>query len=110
MQVPFMQDMIKRIVEMDKRARELTDEAKRLRVGSEDRIIARKEELRGNYRAKAEERVELIKKAEVRNAETELREVLAKQKQTEAQLDALYAEKGDEWVARIVARATGDDK
>ena len=65
--VHSMQDMVERIVEMDKRARELTDEAKKLRVGSEDR-------------------------------------------KTQRQLDAIYAEKGDEWVARIVARATGDDK
>ena len=102
--------MVERIVEMDKRARELTDEAKRLRVGSEDRIKDKKEELRQGYRDRANERVEQIKKAEARTAESELKTVLARQKEIEARLDALYAEKGDEWVARIVARATGDDK
>ena len=105
-----MQDMVERIVEMDKRARELTDEAKRLRVGSEDRIRSKKEELRRGYRDRAEERVELIKKAEARNAEAELKAILERQKETRRQLDAIYADKGDEWVARIVARATGDDK
>ncbi len=105
-----MQDMVERIVEMDKRARELTDAAKKLRVGSEDRIRAKKEELRRGYRDRANERVELIKKAEVRNAEVELKSTLERQKQIEQRLDALYAEKGDEWVAKIVARATGDDK
>ncbi len=105
-----MQDMVERIVEMDKRARELTDEAKRLRVGSEDRIRAKKEELRRAYRDKADERVALIRKAEARNAEMELKAILERQKETQRQLDALYAEKGDEWVSAIVARATGDDK
>ena len=105
-----MQDMVERIVEMDKHARELTDEAKRLRVGSEDRIKAKKEELRRAYRDRADERVALIRKAEARNAETELKAILERQKESERQLDALYAEKGDEWVAAIVARATGDDK
>ena len=105
-----MQDMVERIVEMDKRARELTDEAKRLRVGSEDRIMAKKEELRQGYRDRAEERVELIKKAEARNAEVELKAILARQKEMERNLDELYRQKGDEWVASIVARATGDDK
>ena len=105
-----MQDMVERIVEMDKRARELTDEAKKLRVGSEDRIRAKKEELRRGYRDRAEERVELIKKAEARNAEAEHKAILARQKETQRQLDEIYAEKGDEWVAAIVARATGDDK
>ena len=54
--------------------------------------------------------MELIKKAEARNAEVELKAILERQKETQRQLDAIYAEKGDEWVARIVARATGDDK
>lgn len=105
-----MQDMVERIVEMDKHARELTDEAKRLRVGSEDRIRAKKEELRQGYRDRAEERVELIKKAEAKTAEVELRGILERQRKIGEQLDALYAEKGDEWVAKIVARATGDDR
>ena len=105
-----MQDMVERIVEMDKRARELTDEAKRLRVGSEDRIRAKKEELRRAYRDKADERVALIQKAEARNAEAELKAILERQKEAERQLDALYARMGDQWVNAIVARATGDDK
>ena len=105
-----MQDMVERIVEMDKRARELTDEAKRLRVGSEDRIRSKKEELRRGYRDRAEERVELIKKAEAKNAEIELKAILEKQNTIQRRLEELYALKGDEWVASIVAGATGDDK
>ncbi len=105
-----MQDMVERIVEMDKRARELTDEAKKLRVGSEDRIRAKKEELRQSYRDRVEERVELIKKAEAKNAEIELKAILEKQNTIQRRLEELYALKGDEWVASIVAGATGDDK
>ena len=105
-----MQDMVERIVEMDKRARELTDEAKKLRVGSEDRLSAKKEALRKGYQNRANDRVEMIKKAEVKNAETELKSILEKQKQAQQRLDDRYAEMGDEWVARIVARVTGDEK
>lgn len=105
-----MQDMVERIVEMDKRARELTDEAKKLRVGSEDRLKTKKAELRQGYQDRANERVELIKKAELKNAEVEFKAILEKQKQVQQRLDDLYAEKGDEWVAEIVARVTGDGK
>lgn len=105
-----MQDMVERIVEMDKRARELTDEAKRLRVGSEDRLRAKKEALRKGYLDRAAERVELIKKAEVRNAESEWKDVQERLAQTGRQLDERYAAMGDEWVAHIVARVTGDEK
>ena len=105
-----MQDMVERIVEMDKRARELTDEAKKLRVGSEDRLKTKKAELRRGDQKKANERVELIKKAEIKTAKVELETILEKQNQVRQRLEDLYAENGDQWVAGIVARVTGDDK
>lgn len=104
-----MQDMVKRIVEMDKHARELTDEAKRLKVGAESRIIEKKEELRRGYMEKVNERLELIKKAEVMTADEELKGIVEKQKQIEAQLDDMYAQNCDAWVNEIVARVIGDD-
>lgn len=104
-----MQDMVERIVEMDKHARELTDEAKRLKVGSEDRIKAKKEELRQRYHEKVNERLELIKKAEVKTADEEFKLILEKQKQLESRLDDMYAQNCDAWVDQIVARAIGDD-
>lgn len=104
-----MQDMVERIVEMDKHARELTDEAKRLRVGSEDRIKAKKEELRRNYLEKVNERLELIKKAEVKTADDELKLIVEKQRKLEEQLNDIYAQNCDVWVDEIVARVIGDD-
>lgn len=104
-----MQDMVERIVEMDKHARELTDEAKRLKVGSEDRIKAKKEELRHNYLEKVNERLELIKKAEVKTADDELKLIVEKQRKLEEQLNDIYAQNCDAWVDEIVARVIGDD-
>ncbi|MDD6395056.1 MAG: hypothetical protein ACI4IJ_06875 [Acutalibacteraceae bacterium] len=104
-----MQDMVKRIVEMDKHARELTDEAKRLKVGSEDRILAKKEELRRTYEEKVNARLELIRQAEVKTAEDELKLILEKQKKVEQNLNDLYAQNCDAWVDAIVARVIGDD-
>ena len=105
-----MQDMIERIVEMDKHARELTDEAKRLKVGSEDRVKAKREELHQYYTERVNERLELIKKAESKNAEEELKVIMEKQKALEERLDSIYAENCDTWVDEIVARVIGDDK
>lgn len=104
-----MQDMVERIVEMDKHARELTDEAKRLKVGSEDRIKAKKEELRQNYLEKVNERLELIRKAEVKTADDELKLISERQKKLEEQLNDMYTQNCDAWVAEIVARVIGDD-
>lgn len=104
-----MQDMVERIVEMDKHARELTDEARRLKVGSEDRIKAKKEELRQNYLEKVNERLELIKQAEVKTANEEFKLIVQKQQKLEEQLDDMYAQNCDAWVDAIVARVIGDD-
>lgn len=104
-----MQDMVERIVEMDKHARELTDEAKRLKVGSEDRIKAKKEELRQNYLEKVNERLELIRKAEVKTADDELKLISERQKKLEEQLNDMYTQNCDAWVAEIVVRVIGDD-
>ncbi len=104
-----MQDMVKRIVEMDKHARELTDEAKRLKVGSEDRIIAKKEELRHSYEEKVNARLELIRQAEAKTAEDELKDILKKQKAIEENLNDMYAQNCDAWVDAIVARVIGDE-
>lgn len=104
-----MQDMVKRIVEMDKHARELTDEAKRLKVGSEDRILAKKEELRQGYEAKVNERLELIRQAEAKTADEEFKAVVEKQKQIEESLNDMYAQNCDTWVGQIVARVIGDE-
>lgn len=104
-----MQDMVKRIVEMDKHARELTDEAKRLKVGSEDRISAKKEELRRTYEEKVNTRLELIRQAEVKTAEDEFKLILEKQKKIKENLNDLYAQNCDAWVEAIVARVIGDE-
>lgn len=104
-----MQDMVKRIVEMDKHARELTDEAKRLKVGSEDRISAKKEELRRTYEEKVNARLELIRQAEVKTAEDEFKLILEKQKKIKENLNDLYAQNCDAWVEAIVARVIGDE-
>jgi len=104
-----MQDMIKRIVEMDKHARELTDEAKRLKVGSEDRIAVKKQELRRSYEDKANERLELIKQAEAKTAEDELKLIIKKQSEIEKKLDDMYVQNRDVWVDAIVSRVIGDD-
>lgn len=105
-----MQDMVKRIVEMDKHARELTDEANRLKVGSEDNLNEKKEELRKSYDEKVKQRLELIRKAEIKASEDELKAVLERQEQLENKLNQAYAQNGDAWVSQIVARVTGDDK
>ena len=54
-----MQDMIKKIVDMDEKAQEITEEAKRSKALSAQEIAETKERIRENYLARARKRIEL---------------------------------------------------
>ena len=54
-----MQDMIKKIVDMDEKAQEITEEAKRSKALSAQEIAETKERIRENYLARAIKRIEL---------------------------------------------------
>lgn len=104
-----MQNMIKRIVDMDKQARELTDEARARKAGSAEAIKAKKDEVRRNYLELAQRRVEAIKLAEIKDAELQWQEIEARNRETAERLAATAAEHREEWIDEIVRRATGRD-
>ncbi len=99
-----MQNMVKRIVEMDEHARKLTDEAKRLKSGSATIVTERKEELSREYQEKVNARLEVIKQNEMKTAEGEIKAIEEKHKELEKNLNAMYEEHCDEWVDEIVSR------
>ena len=99
-----MQDMIKEIVDMDRKAREITDAAQLEKVNSEKEVAERREE----YLARARKRIALNEPQERAAAEEEWKSKEAKNREYSQRLDALYKEKGDEWVRTLVARVIGE--
>ena len=78
-----MQDMIKKIVDMDEKAQEITEEAKRSKALSAQEIAETKERIRENYLARARKRIELNRIQEKNQA----RQILADaEKKYEVQL------------------------
>lgn len=104
-----MQDMIKRIVDMDKRARELTEEARSRRAGSTEAVARKKEEVRKNYIDLAQKRIEAIERSEMRDAQEYWEEIEAKHAGIADRLDLAYEENKDEWVSELVERVTKGD-
>lgn len=103
-----MEDLIKQIVDMDRKAREITDAAQMEKISSEKEIVERREQIRNDYLARARKRITLNEPNERAAAEAVWEEKKNKYNEISQKLDELYNKKGDEWVNAIVARVTGE--
>ncbi len=103
-----MQDLIKQIVDMDRKAREITEAAQLEKVNSEKEILSSREQIRNDYLERARKRIALNEPTERAAAEADWNEKEKKNAQISEKLDELYSTKGDEWVSTIVARVTGE--
>ena len=103
-----MQDLIKQIVEMDKKAREITDAAQLEKVSSEKEIVEKREQIRNDYLERARKRIALNEPVEREAAEKEWKEKEKKYDELSNHLDELYRIKGDEWVKAIVSKVLGE--
>lgn len=103
-----MQDLIKQIVEMDRKAREITDAAQLEKVSSEKEVAQKREQIRNDYLERARKRIALNEPNERAAAEADWNEKKKKIAELSEKLDALYTKNGDKWVNSIVARVLGE--
>ena len=105
-----MQDMIKKIIEMDKEARRLNDEAMQRRAGAAQAAAAKRTEVYDNYLHMARNRVETIRKVEMQSVDEQLRAIDDRGAQVSARLQEQLAANRQRWVDEIVAAVTeGED-
>ncbi len=105
--VAVMQNLMKQIVEMDRKARAITDSAQKEKVDSEKEVTKRREEIRNKYLEKAHHRVEENEPLEREAAEKEWQEKNQRNEVLLKKMNDLYAEKGSEWVSQITDRIIG---
>ncbi|WP_312692994.1 hypothetical protein [Caproiciproducens sp.] len=103
-----MQDLIKQIVEMDRKAREITDAAQLEKVSSEKEVAQKREQIRNDYLERARKRIALNEPNERAVAEADWDEKKKKIAELSEKLDVLYTKNGDKWVNSIVARVLGE--
>lgn len=103
-----MEDMISKIVEMDKKARDLTAEAQKSKIDYEQQIIRTKEKIKNEYIERAVERVKINQQTAQKKADEELKLIQAKNAAIIKNLDKTYSENGDKWVDEIVSRVIGE--
>ena len=99
-----MEDMIKKIVEMDKMARKLTDEAKSRRARSSQYVNKRKEAVRKEYQDMANHRIDVIRQDEQALADERAKASEQKHRENSLRLSELAARNSDAWVEEIVKR------
>ncbi len=102
-----MEDMIAKIIDMDKKARNLTDEAQKSKISYENEILKTKEKIKNDYLARAKDRIEINKQTAQKKADAQLKVIEEKNDSIIRKLDGSYSENGDKWVNDIVERVIG---
>lgn len=102
-----MEDMIAKILEMDEKAQELSEETQSYKVNFEQDLIAKKEEIKSRYLELARNRIEKNRVIENENAEKIFKEYEEKQSLALKTMEDLYKQKGDEWINKIFNRTMG---
>ena len=97
-----MKDMIARIIEMDKTARDLTQRAQK------DEIKIKKDEIRNEYLERARKRLAVNENTERKLAEEQKLKIISNCESISHSLDELYAQNGDVWVDSIVKNVLGE--
>lgn len=108
-EVIFLEDMIARIVSMDKKARSMTDDAQKSKVNSEKEILTAKEKIKTDYLERAKERVRVNSQTAQKKADDQLAGIEKANAVIIAALDKAYEEKGNQWADEIVRRVIADE-
>lgn len=105
-----MQNTIKKIIEMDKDARRLTDEARERRAGSATAADCKRREVFDSYLLMARNRVDTIRKVETRSVEEQIAAINSASEDRARVLRDRFKSEGAAWVEELVLDVTqGDD-
>ena len=102
-----MQDMLKKIIEMDEQARLVKEKAIQEKAATESEIINTKQKIYNDYIDRAKERVRKNLEIDKENAEKSWQATKAKHEQALVLLENQDKENHDKWVDEIVARVIG---
>lgn len=103
-----MKDIIARIIEMDKTARDLTQRAQKDKINLENEIKIKKDEIRNEYLERARKRLAVNENTERKLAEEQKLKIISNCESISHSLDELYAQNGDVWVDSIVKNVLGE--
>lgn len=104
------QEIIRKIINMDKAAREATHDAMERRTRTAHAAEKKKKEVTDTFISMARNRVDVIRNTEVQYAAAQLAEGNKQREAAAKRMDGQYEAHREEWVNAIVSRVTdGDD-
>ena len=103
-----MQDIIQKIIEIDRRAQKMTADALALKHEAEVSIESDKKALREKYIAKARHRIAVTAETEQKFLDESLADIEKKYGAIAERLDAVYAANGSKWVDDLYHRVIDD--
>lgn len=99
--------MISKIIEMDKRARGLSDEAAHDRLDYEKEISLAKEKIKSDYLERAKQRISINRQAEQKKADEALKIIQERDAAIIEGLEKCDRENHDKWVSEIYSNIIG---
>ncbi len=99
-----MEDMIGRIIELDKKARDDVSRARQLKLDSEQKISALKEKKRSEYINRARIDIKEREKDEKIKACIKLSAVEGIYRKKIQRIEKIYSENKEKWVSTIISR------
>lgn len=99
-----MEDMIAKILDMDRKARDMTNAAQQSKIDYEKEIIRTKEKIKTDYIEKANERIRINTQAAQKSADEKLAGIEEKNEAVIRSLEKADAENHEKWVNEIVSR------
>lgn len=102
-----MQDIIQKIIEIDKMAQTMTSEAQQLRTETEQSIRKDKDKLRSDYLDRARKRIAKTAATEEGFQKQSLEEIEKKYAATADSLRAMYDKNRTQWVDQLFKKVIG---
>ena len=99
-----MEDMIGKIIQMDKEARESLTKAKQLKIDSERKISDIKEQRRNEYIDRARTNIKVLEKEQRIKAAVRLKVIENSYEQKYDRIEKVYYDNKDAWINAIVER------
>ena len=103
-----MEEMIAKIIEMDKKAREMNEKAQKTKLSYENEVLLTKEKIKNDYLERANKRIAINQQTAQKRADEKLSAITQKNQAVSESLEKAYTENGDKWVNEIVSRVTED--
>lgn len=102
-----MKDLIQRIVDIDREAQKLTEEAQQEQRNSTQDIEKQREQIRSKYMQEARARIAQEEPAQRAQAEEAWKKTKAHYDAVRERMEAQYRENGGRWVQQLVDRVLG---